>query len=330
MVNRRSFLKVAGLASLAVPATGIGAGSNKPLVLATWQANTKANAAAWNVLQNGGSALDAAVAGVMVPEADPQDTSVGYGGLPDRDGRVTLDACVMDHGGNCGAVFCLEHIKHPVQVARLVMEQTPHVQLSGEGALAFALSKGFKKENLLTPSSEKAWKNWLIKSRYEPGRTIQELERQQKWPQDISNHDTIGMLVLDTNGNISGACSTSGMAFKMHGRIGDSPIIGAGLYVDNEVGAATATGVGEEIVRICGAHTIVEAMRYGASPEEACREAVKRIVKRFGSVKNEMQAGFIAIDKKGNYGGYSFRKNFSMAVHTAAGPATVPTKYWFE
>lgn len=322
------FLKLAGLAGLSLPGAGNTATGQRPLVLSTWRANTKANAAAWQVLQQGGSALDAAVAGCMVPEADPADTSVGYGGLPDRDGRVTLDACVMDHKGNCGAVFCLEHIKHPVQVARLVMEQTPHVQLSGEGALAFALSKGFQKENLLTPAAEKAWKEWLQQSHYTPGSTLQQLEKQQR-PQGLPNHDTIGMLVLDANGNISGACSTSGMAYKMRGRIGDSPIIGAGLYVDNEVGAATASGVGEEIVRICGAHTVVEAMRHGASPEEACREAVKRMVKRLGTPPKDMQAGFIAIDKKGNFGGFSFRKNFSMAVHTAAGPMAMDTKYWF-
>ncbi|MCU0386494.1 MAG: N(4)-(beta-N-acetylglucosaminyl)-L-asparaginase, partial [Flavihumibacter sp.] len=217
--------------------------------------------------------MDALEKGVHVTEADPTDQSVGYGGLPDRDGRVTVDSCVMDEFGNCGAVMCLEHILHPVSVARLVMD------------LKFALSEGFEKINLLTPEAEKAWKNWLKTSKYDPMITVEHLEernRKQKKqvPGQQDNHDTIGMLALDMNGNLSGACSTSGMAYKMAGRVGDSPIIGAGLFVDNEVGAATATGVGEEIVRICGTHTIVEMMRNGLSPEEACKKAVERIVKR--------------------------------------------------
>jgi N4-(beta-N-acetylglucosaminyl)-L-asparaginase len=340
-MNRRKFLQLSGLAALGVPET-VGAresgfSGQGPVVISTWSPNIKANKVAWDLLLKGKSALDAVEAGVMVPEADPADTSVGYGGLPDRDGRVTLDACIMDQLGNCGAVMALEHIKHPICVARLVMEQTPHVQLVGEGALEFALQKGFKKENLLTKESEKAWKEWLKTSNYDPSRTIRELEKREElnnqdpypWPVALLNHDTIGMLALDQQGNLSGACSTSGMAFKMRGRVGDSPIIGAGLFVDNEIGAATGTGLGEEVVRICGAHTIVEMMRHGASPEDACREAIQRIIKRNGEKAKELQVGFIALNKKGEVGGFSVNKNFSMAIRNNQVETAVESKSWY-
>jgi len=238
-----------------------------------------------------------------VPEADPTITTVGYGGAPDRDGHVTLDACIMDEGANCGAVAGLEHIKHPISVARKVMEKTPHVMLAGDGALQFALANGFKKENLLTPESEKAWKEWLKKSEYKP-------------VVNIENHDTIGMLALDASQNISGACTTSGMAYKMRGRIGDSPIIGAGLFVDNEIGAATSSGVGEEVIRICGSHLVVELMRQGNSPQEACEKAVRRIVKNQPVKSREMQVGFLAINKSGAYGAFALQKGFTYAVYS--------------
>ncbi|HSC52463.1 MAG TPA: N(4)-(beta-N-acetylglucosaminyl)-L-asparaginase [Phnomibacter sp.] len=293
-----------------------------PIVISTWAPNVKANAEAWKVLAAGGSALDAVHQGVQVPEADPADQSVGYGGLPDRDGRVTLDACIMDHQTNIGAVMCLEFIKHPISVARLVMEKTPHVQLVGTGALMFALENGFTKENLLTPQSEAAYKKWKETSQYNPMITVENLLERIK-----SNHDTIGMLAIDNQGNISGACSTSGMAFKMHGRVGDSPIIGAGLFVDNEIGAATATGVGEEVVRICGSHTVVELMRHGYTPTEACKEAVKRLVKVKGEkAAKALQIGFIALNKKGETGCYSLTNNFTMAVHDANGPKVIEAK----
>ncbi len=312
-----SSLSAAALA--AQPAANAAPVAAKPIVVSTWAPNVKANAAAWQVLQAGGTALDAVHTGVQVPEADPDDQSVGYGGLPDRDGKVTLDACIMDHRGNIGAVMCLEHIMHPISVARLVMEKTPHVQLVGEGALRFALENGFKKENLLTAKSEAAWKEWLKTSKYSPMTTVENLLERIK-----DNHDTIGMLALDATGNICGACTTSGMAFKMAGRVGDSPIIGAGLYVDNEVGAATATGVGEEVVRICGSHTVVEYMRHGYSPTEACKEAVKRLVKMRGeSVARQLQVGFIALNKKGEYGCYGLTDQFTMAVRSQAGETVV-------
>ena len=293
---------------------------NNPIVVSTWAPNVKANAEAWKILGSNGGALDAVHAGVQIPEADPNDTSVGYGGLPDRDGRVTLDACIMDEHGNCGSVMCLEHIMHPISVAKLVMEKTPHVILVGEGALKFALANGFKKENLLTPESEKAWKEWLKTSKYDPMITPEGLMEKNKkkeisqMPGQLHNHDTIGMIAMDANGNLSGACTTSGLAYKMHGRVGDSPVIGAGLYVDNEIGAATSTGVGEEVIRIVGSHLVVELMRQGLKPEAACKKAVERILKRHPQKVKDLQIGFLALNKKGEYGAYALQKGFTYAV----------------
>jgi N4-(beta-N-acetylglucosaminyl)-L-asparaginase len=261
--------------------------------------------------------LDAVEAGVKVPEGDPTERSVGYGGRPDRDGRVTLDACIMDEFSNIGSVACLEHIKHPISVARAVMEKTPHVMLVGDGALQFALSQGFKKENLLVEASEKEWKEWLKKSEYKP--VI-----------NIENHDTIGMIALDAQGNLSGACTTSGMAYKMHGRLGDSPIIGAGLYVDNEIGAATATGHGEEVIRIAGSHLVVELMRQGKSPQQACEEAVQRIIKLTKSRNknlNDIQVGFIALNKKGECGAYCIHSGFNYAKYDSSGNSLINATY---
>jgi N4-(beta-N-acetylglucosaminyl)-L-asparaginase len=261
--------------------------------------------------------LDAVEAGVKVPEADPNNQSVGFGGRPDRDGRVTLDACIMDEKYNCGSVMCLENIVHAISVARLVMELTPHVVLVGDGALQFALKNGFVKENLLTPKSEREWKQWLIRSKYEPQMNIENAASQKDiMPGGKENHDTIGMVAMDANGNLSGACTTSGMAYKMHGRVGDSPIIGAGLYVDNEIGAATSTGVGEEVIRIVGSHLVVELMRQGMKPEDACRKAVERIAKVNPAKAKEVQVGFLALNKKGEYGAFALQKGFSYAVRS--------------
>src|SRR5882724_2563698 len=275
----------------------------KPIVVSTWDFGVGANEEAWKILSKNGRALDAVEAGVQVPEGDPKETSVGLGGLPDRDGRVTLDACIMDEFANCGSVACLEHIVHPISVARKVMEKTPHVMLVGDGALQFALANGFKKENLLTPESEQAWKEWLKKAEYKP-------------IANIENHDTIGMIALDAQQNFSGACTTSGMAYKMHGRVGDSPIIGAGLFVDNEIGAATSTGVGEEVIRICGSHLVVELLRQGNEPEAACRLAVERIVKNQPVKSKSIQVGFLALNKNGEYGAYALQKGFTYAVYS--------------
>jgi N4-(beta-N-acetylglucosaminyl)-L-asparaginase len=322
MFNRRQFLEATGLTSLSLlfGKSGFAGSRGGPLVISTWAPNVKANAAAWKVLSEGGKALDAVEKGVQVPEADPADQSVGYGGLPDREGKVTLDACIMDERGNCGAVMALEGILHPISVARLVMEKTPHVQLAGEGALLFALQNGFQQQNLLTPESEKLWKEWLKLGLYNPKQSIDILDRQStnSMPGQQHNHDTIGMLALDMAGHAAGACTTSGMAFKMRGRIGDSPIIGAGLFVDNEVGAATSTGVGEEVVRICGSHTVVELMRQGMSPKLACRKTVERIVRKQGAKAKDLQVGFIAVNKAGVWGGFALQKGFTYAVRTEA------------
>lgn len=330
MSNRRNFIKTSAIATIAValqsfrnkeekPISASGK-VNKPIVISTWNFGIQANGAAWEILKNNGRALDAVEAGVKIPEGDPKQRSVGYGGRPDRDGRVTLDSCIMDEFSNIGSVACLEHIKHPIAVARAVMEKTPHVMLVGDGALQFALSEGFTKENLLVEESEKEWKEWLKTSQYKP-------------IANIENHDTIGMIALDSNGNLSGACTTSGMAFKMHGRVGDSPIIGAGLYVDNEIGAATATGHGEEVIRIAGCHLVVELMRQGKSPQNACEEAVSRIVKLTKSRnKNlkDIQVGFIALDKQGNYGAYCIQGGFNYAVNDNSGNKLIDSDYFLK
>jgi N4-(beta-N-acetylglucosaminyl)-L-asparaginase len=336
-MKRRNFLKLTGLS---LPMLGAGramrlpSAETAPIVISTWDFGKAANAEAWKVLAAKGRALDAVEAGVKVPEADPLNQSVGYGGLPDRDGRVTLDACIMDEAGNCGSVMCLEHIMHPISVARLVMEKTPHVVLTGEGALRFALSQGFKKENLLTPGSEKAWKEWLKTSRYEPKANIEnELYKKQDnvpMPGGPDNHDTIGMLALDSTLNLSGACTTSGMAYKMHGRVGDSPIIGAGLYVDNEIGAATSTGVGEEVIRCVGSHLTVELMRQGRTPYEACKAAVERIAKRNPEKMKQIQVGFLALNKRGEYGAFALQKGFTYSVRSGNADKVLESEYYFH
>jgi N4-(beta-N-acetylglucosaminyl)-L-asparaginase len=306
MTSRRKFIQLAALASLASFTKAWGkpaAKVSKPVVISTWNFGVGANVEAWKILSTDGRALDAVEAGARVPEGDPKESSVGLGGLPDRDGRVTLDSCIMDEFANCGAVACLEHIVHPVSVARKVMEKTPHVFLVGDGALKFALDQGFKKENLLTKESEKAWKEWLKTAKYKP-------------VANIENHDTIGIVALDTKQNLSGACTTSGMAYKMHGRVGDSPIIGAALYVDNEIGAATSTGVGEEVIRIVGSHLVVELMRQGNSPQQACELAVARIVKNQPQKSKEIQVGFLALNKNGEYGAFALQKGFTYAVYS--------------
>jgi N4-(beta-N-acetylglucosaminyl)-L-asparaginase len=319
MTTRRRFIRLSALGASMISLSGFSQTRQirKPIVLSTWNFGLGANAEAWKILSKGGRALDAVEAGVQVPEGDPTETSVGYGGRPDRDGHVTLDACIMDEKGNCGSVAFLEHIVHPISVARMVMEKTPHVMLVGEGALQFAMANGFEKKNLLTADSEKAWKEWLKTSDYKP--VI-----------NIENHDTIGMVALDAAGNLSGACTTSGLAYKMHGRVGDSPIIGAGLYVDNEVGAATATGMGEEVIRIVGCHLVVELMRQGNSPEQSCRLAVERIIKKNPARSKEIQVGFLALNKKGEYGSYCIQKDFNYAVHDNSGNKMVDSKSFYK
>ncbi|MBK9016206.1 MAG: isoaspartyl peptidase/L-asparaginase [Saprospiraceae bacterium] len=315
MVTRRNFLHQTALGSVAAAMGGTALTACteaatespeaieapvRPLAISTWDFGAKANEAAWKILNSGGNALDAVEQGVMVIEADEKNTSVGIGGAPDRDGRVTLDACIMAPDGSCGSVCALEHIVHPISVARRVMEKTPHVILVGEGALEFALAQGFKKENLLTEESKAAWEKWKKTSKYEP-------------KINVEMHDTIGMLTIDNKGDIAGACTTSGLAYKMRGRVGDSPIIGAGLYVDNEVGGAAATGLGEAVIRAVGSFLVVELMRQGRSPQEACEEAVARVIKKYKDFK-DIQVGFIAVNKLGQIGAYSIQEGFNYAV----------------
>lgn len=321
MLARRKFLQLGSL--------GLGAFSfrpklpvavRKPIVISTWDAGIDANKGAWAVLRNGGRALDAVEQGVMVTESS-QSCCVGLGANPDRDGRVTLDASIMDEHFNCGSVAFLERIKHPISVARRVMEKTQHVMLVGEGAQQFAVEQGFPLEPaVLSKDAEKAYRQWLKKSEYKPVINIENTKSNQTAfaPSRLDdgnwNHDTIGMVALDTSGNLSGSCTTSGMGFKMRGRVGDSPIIGAGLYVDNEVGAAVATGQGEDVIRVAGSHLVVELMRQGLSPENACKKAIERIIKIKGSKAKEIQVAFIAINKNGEHGAYAIQKGFNYAV----------------
>ncbi len=313
MENRRSFIKKAALAAGAIgsgmacsPETQKTSAHNAtsepiPTVIATWD-NRKATQAGIEQLQNGGSALDAVEAGARVPEGDPNDMSVGYGGHPDRKGIVTLDACIMDHLGGAGSVTFLQGIKHPISVARKVMEETKHVMLSGQGALEFALAQGFQQENLLTEKAKTAWENWMAK--------------QEAQLVNENNHDTIGILALDKEGHLCGACTTSGAAYKLHGRVGDSPILGAGMYVDGEIGGACATGLGELVMTTLGSFLIVELMRNGASPQQACEEAIGRIVKRYKNwvEEDKLQVGYLGLNLNGEYGYYSIRKGYSVAV----------------
>ena len=297
------------LLSLARERRTLSGAPSKPIVVSTWNFGLDANREAWKILAANGRALDAVEAGARVPEADPKIQSVGLGGLPDRDGIVTLDACIMDEHGNAGSVAELEHIVHAVSVARKVMEKTPHVMLVGPGALDFALAEGFKKEELLTDDSRKEWEKWKADNHYRP----------KEW------HDTIGILALDSAGNLSGACTTSGLAWKYHGRVGDSPIIGAGLFVDNDIGAACATGKGEAVMKIAGSHTVVELMRQGLSPAAACEEAVHRIAKKQSDYR-EFQVAFLALNKNGESGAFAIAKGFQYARTNADGSGLIDGK----
>jgi N4-(beta-N-acetylglucosaminyl)-L-asparaginase len=339
MLNRRKFLTLSALTGPLVLAgkrlladTAPRAADGQPLVVSTWDFGQAANAEAWKILSAGGWSFDAVEAGVKVPEADPNNQTVGLGGLPDRDGHVTLDACIMDGQGNCGSVAALEDVVHAISVARRVMEKTPHIMLVGAGATQFALEQGFPKQHLLTPASEKAWKEWLKTSHYQPVVNIenQTYHKDPPMPGGPSNHDTIGMVAIDAKGRISGACTTSGMAFKLRGRVGDSPIIGAGLFVDDEVGAATSTGVGEEVIRIAGSHLVVELMRQGRSPQAACEEAVKRIVQKGPERAKTLQVGFLAINNKGEIGAYALQKGFTYAVRNGSLDRVYPSPYYYQ
>lgn len=322
MVSRRKFIKLSSLSLPLFSPTGASAAGNtktKPIVISTWNEGKIVNKEAWKILSAKGRSVDAVEAGARHIETTI-NCCVGLGGYPDRNGIVTLDACIMDEHSNCGGVAGMEQIRHAVSVARKVMETTPHVLLVGEGAQQFALENGFEKEPaVLSPEARKAYKEWLEKSEYKPQINIENKKNNGPFApaffEDGSpNHDTMGLVALDAHNNLSGAVTTSGMAFKIHGRVGDSPIIGAGLFVDNEVGAATSSGVGEEVIRICGTHLVVEYMRNGYSPEMACKKAVERIVNRDRNKAKDIQVGFLALDKNGNYGAYAIQKGFVYAV----------------
>ncbi len=343
MINRRKFIQASALGSMSFAfnkesgcKSKLTPLKGKPLVISTWDAGLRANKAAWEVLKNGGKAIDAVEKGVMVTEAE-QNCCVGLGANPDRDGFVTLDACIMDENFNCGSVAFLERIKHPISVARRVMEKTPHVMLVGIGAQQFAVAEGFPlEEQKLSPDAQKSYDNWLKNSTYKPPAINIESKQGHgpfapyKLDNGEWNHDTIGMVAMDINGNLSGSCTTSGAGFKMRGRIGDSPIIGAGLFVDNEIGACTATGQGEDVIRIAGSHTVVELMRQGFLPEEACKKAIERIVKIKGDKAKDIQVAFLAVNKRGEVGAFAIHKGFSYAIKNGEKEELVKSKSLME
>ncbi len=343
MINRRKFIQASAFSSLAMAVSKFTSGNphpitikGKPVVISTWDAGLRANKAAWEILSKGGRALDAVEKGVMVTETE-QNCCVGLGANPDRDGFVTLDACIMDEFSNCGSVAFLERIKHPISVARRVMEKTPHVMLVGSGAQQFALAEGFRlEEQKLSPDAQRNYENWLKKSEYKPPAINVEAKKEHgpfapyKLENGEWNHDTIGMVAMDTNGNLSGSCTTSGAGFKMRGRLGDSPIIGAGLFVDNEVGACTATGQGEDVIRVAGSHSVIELMRQGLSPEAACKKVIERIIKIKGVKAKDIQVAFLAVNKKGQVGAYSIHKGFEYAIRTNEIEKMVKAKFMME
>jgi N4-(beta-N-acetylglucosaminyl)-L-asparaginase len=342
MFNRRKFIQASTFSSLAMLVSKNGvtgapylSQKGKPVVISTWDAGIEANKAAWEILGKGGRSLDAVEKGVMQTEAS-QNCCVGLGGNPDRDGYVTLDACIMDEFANCGSVAFLERIKHPVAVARRVMEKTPHVMLVGAGAQQFAIAEGFTLEPAkLSNEAQKNYDNWLQTSTYKPPAINIENKQEHgpfaptKLANGEWNHDTIGMIAMDTHGNFSGSCTTSGAGFKMRGRVGDSPIIGAGLFVDNEVGACVATGQGEDVIRVAGAHSVVELMRQGISPENACRQVIGRIAKIKKDKAKDIQVAFIALDRKGTVGSFALHKGFNFAIKTGTEEKLEKAKSFF-
>ena len=319
-ITRRTMVGGIGAALPAAAVVAQGRANAAPVILSTWDFGAAANDAAIARLRGGGSLLDAVEAGARVPEADLSNHSVGKGGFPDRDGYVTLDAVIMDDAGRVGAVAALEDITHAVSVARAVMERTPHTLLIGEGARRFALNNGFTAETLLTPEAEAEWRKWLATAKYQP---VANIENRRPAPGSALDHDTIGIIGRGADGRFAGACTTSGMAFKMRGRVGDSPQVGAGLFVEAGVGAATATGVGEEVTRIAGSARVVSSMRAGMTPAAACREAVEHILRLRGRAIDGMQVGFIAIGRTGAIGAFALMPGFTYAVTSADGRSTV-------
>jgi N4-(beta-N-acetylglucosaminyl)-L-asparaginase len=326
MNNRRSLLAMIGAVGGVLPfaseaAARTAAPTAGATVLSTWDFGAAANAAAFAKLRAGGTLIDAVEAGAMVPEADPTNHSVGYGGYPDRDGHVTLDAVIMDDAGGVGAVAALEDTIHAISVARRVMEKTPHTMLVGEGATRFASDQGFPRDKLLTPEAEKAWRDWLKTAQYRPEANSE--NRPYHTPGGALDHDTIGLLARDATGRLAGACTTSGMAFKMRGRVGDSPQVGSGLYVERGVGGATSTGLGEEVTRIAGTARVIASMRGGATPQQACEEVVRHIATLRGDAIRGVQVGFLAMDTKGRIGAFCLLPGFTYAVTDQQGTTRV-------
>jgi N4-(beta-N-acetylglucosaminyl)-L-asparaginase len=329
MTTRKDFFKVGLLGStLLIPdsvkkATRLLSGHSltireKPLILSTWNHGIAANARAWETLNSGGSIVDAVEQGVRVTENDVTNRSVGLAGFPDREGIVTLDASIMKGSGECGSVAFVRRIKHPITLARKVMENTPHVMLVGDGAQQFAVKEGMPLvDEILNPDAKQAYEKWLQEADYRP--VI-----------NVENHDTIGMIGIDSDGKLAGSCTTSGLAYKMHGRVGDSPIIGAGLYVDQDAGAATATGMGESIIKICGSFLAVELMRQGRTPQEACDEVILRLISKNRSEIDDIQAGFIAMNTEGDYGASAIRPGFNFARHTSGGNQMIDSESYFS
>lgn len=328
LTTRRSFIATTamGLTGLSLTNTAIGNHYTEfrkhPIVISTWRHGIPANEAAWKILSAGGYSLDAVEAGVRIAEADPGVITVGYGGFPDASGKVTLDACIMNEKGEAGSVAYLQKIMHPISVARLIMEKTPHVMLSGKGAQKFALENGFRKEKLLTKEMRKRWKAWRREKR--EFSTKINIENQLE-----ENHDTISMLAIDEQGRLCGACTTSGMAYKMPGRVGDSPIIGAGLYLDGGIGGAAATGSGELVMKTLGSFLVVEFMRNGMSPQDACNAAIERIVNTIPDHENH-QIGYVAISISGETGAASLQPGFEYAIKSKDETLLKEAGAWFK
>ena len=304
--------------------------SATPLMLITWSFGPVGAAAAMPALRAGGSALHAAVNAATAIEADPAIDSVGVGGLPDADGEVSLDACVMTDPKRCGAVMFLRDFPQPTRIARAVMEETIHVTLAGAGAEAFAATHGFERRSLLTDDARRVWERWrddprtIDRDKYRgwlPPVNVEELRGVAEGTRLGTGeppHDTVSILTRDRAGTLAGACSTSGMAFKVPGRVGDSPIIGQGLYVDQEAGAAAATGTGEIISGVCGSYLIVELMRRGSTPADAVTETLDRVRRRFDLLP-EHQVAFLAMNQRGDWASGALRPGFRHTIADAAG-----------
>lgn len=294
----------------------------KPVFIATWPFGKASCEAAVKIVDNGGSMLDAIEKGIWVTESDVSNASVGIGGIPNADGQVELDACIMSGPNhNAGSVAGLRDFEHPISVARDVMEKTPHVMLVGDNAAKFAVKHGHRKKNLLTEQQKANWEAWKAKQEQQAdeqaanrrdGNSLGNVEARPII--DEQHHDTIAMLGLDAEGNLYGGCSTSGWGYKIPGRVGDSPIIGSGLYVDNQVGAAGATGLGENVMRYCGSFLVVEFMRQGDDPTTACQKAIERIAMLDPLSLGEISVNFIAISKSGEVGAAGTNDGFKYAV----------------